>query len=254
MMALDSYNNLDKWPLAGIDRFVTLCKEYGVEDVNVTGSNTDPLLYRHTEKLVGWLRLVWDDVKIGIRTNGAVPPDVSKHTWSLYDKGSISLTSLDPRIYAATMGNGYPPDIPGILQVAPFIPKVNIVLCPAAVEGRDLLITLNRLREMGIEEVHLREPYGQPHIGNPMSVAGFDRTGTLFGMPVYKCGTVDVVYWDVHYVKIGSINLYANGKTNLTYPITKGHCPQTGSVKPQSSFMYSGRVREQWLNPRSSDG
>jgi len=51
MMALDSHNTLGTWPLPGIDEFVEECHNHSVTQVNLTGSNTDPLLYRRTAEL-----------------------------------------------------------------------------------------------------------------------------------------------------------------------------------------------------------
>ena len=67
-------------------------------------------------------------------------------------------------------------------------------------------------------------------------------------MPVYEYENSRITYWDVHYVEVESINLYANGKVSLTYPITKGRCDTTGEVLDQSFFRTSGRVRNQWAN------
>ena len=50
---------------------------------------------------------------------------------------------------------------------------------------------------------------------------------------------------DVHYVEVESVNLYANGRVSITYPITKGYDP-SGVVFPQFTFP-GGRVHEQWL-------
>ena len=52
MMDLDPENNLDTWPLLGLDKFVERCNERSITDVFVTGTNTDPMLYKHTAQLV----------------------------------------------------------------------------------------------------------------------------------------------------------------------------------------------------------
>jgi hypothetical protein len=243
MMALDPLNTLDSWPLPGFDKFIETCKRRGVTEINLTGSNTDPLMYRHHDELCAALRWEWPEGRIGIRTNGVLAlkrPDV----WAWYDKASISVTSLNPEIYRATMGNGTPPDIAAIMAMRPEMPlKVNVVLCPETVQTGDVYLTLNRLADMGVKTVNLREPYGQPHIGDPLKV----KSGSRLGMPRHQWGNMDVTYWDVHYVEVESVNLYANGTVSETYPITKGHAP-TGTVEGQEHFRKSGRVNEQWLS------
>jgi pyruvate-formate lyase-activating enzyme len=258
MMALDPYDNLDKRNLDGFDEFIQKCLEHDIKEVNFTGSNTDPLLYKHQAALIADLHAAISDVKIGLRTNGALILK-NPYLWSLYDKASISVTTLDPELYVKTMGQGSPPDLEKIIALRPSLPlKVNVVLCPEILvpkasdpyQREDLLLTIKKLRQLGIKKINLREPYGQPHIGDPMKRFGMLKTGEVLGMPLYGIGDTDVVYWDVHYVEVESVNLYANGVVSVTYPITKGHDPVTGDVKDQGNFEKSGRIREQWLNSK----
>lgn len=67
----------------------------------------------------------------------------------------------------------------------------------------------------------------------------------VLGMPSYNYRGMSVTYWDVHYVEVESVNLYANGSVSITYPITKGYDP-SGLVLDQSHFP-GGRIHEQWL-------
>jgi hypothetical protein len=166
----------------------------------------------------------------------------------LFDKASISITSLDPHLYRKTMGQGTPPNVEKILRMSKFNDiKINIVLCPETVLTKDVFKTINKLIDMGVRTINLREPYGQPHIGDPME-HWFRNTSTTFGMPTYHHRGAWITYWDVHYVEVESVNLYANGVVSTTYPITKGHDPVTGTVKGQEHFTNSGRVCNQWLN------
>lgn len=244
MMALDPLNNLGAWPMAGWDEFIAQCHLRSVREVNLTGSNTDPLLYRHHEELCAALRSAIPGVRLGLRTNGALATRMPS-VWRLYDKASVSVTSLSPEIYRKTMGRGEPPDIGAILALSPGMPlKVNIVLCPEILAGGDLFATLDSLAASGVVTVNLREPYGQPHLGDPMP-QGF-RAGSRLGMPRYEYRGMDVTYWDIHYVEVESVNLYANGRVSTTYPVTRG-CAEDGRVDGQEKFERSGRVREQWL-------
>ena len=246
MMALDPLNNLDQWPPKNLEAFVDECLARNISEVNLTGSNTDPLLYRHTRKLREYLSERIPNLVFGVRTNGAA---IFSHQddWDLFDKGSISYTSADPAIYKKTMGQGNPPNIKSVQRVTKFPLKVNIVLCPEILNG-DLEATLNYLAECGIQKVNLREPYGQPHIGNPVEQnPEFVRLEDLFGMPRYAYRGMSVVYWDVHYVHVESVNLYANGEVSVDYPVTRGHCRATGKVEGQENFTKSGRIRPQWV-------
>lgn len=250
MMALDSYDNLDTYPLNNFDEFIEKCKIQKVKEVNLTGSNTDPLLYKHQIKLIGDLRAELPGVRVGLRTNGALILKEPSN-WFLYDKASISVTTLNPELYVKTMGQGHPPNLERILNLRPGMPvKANVVICPEVLEGPapDLLNTIKELRHLGFKKINIREPYGQPHIGDPLAKLGFIKTGSVLGMPLYGIGDTDVVYWDVHYVEVESVNLYANGIISETYPVTEGHDPVTGKVEDQTHFQKSGRVTDQWLS------
>jgi hypothetical protein len=230
MMALDPLNNLKK----------------NIKEINVTGSNTDPLLYRHIYKLTWLLRQSIPGVRIGLRTNGVLILSNHKDLWTLYDKVSISVTSLDPELYTQTMGMGTPPNLEKIIAMGPTKElKLNVVLCPETVQTGDIFQTIAKASDLGIKRINLREPYGQPCIGDPLKGILKSETST-YGMPTYKWGSTLVTYWDVHFVEVESINLYANGIVSTTYPVSKGHCPDTGKVLDQGHFNQSGRIIEQW--------
>jgi len=239
MMALDKYNILDKWPLDGFDEYIKTCREYGVETIYLTGTNTDPLLYKHLDKMNEYM--YQNHFTFGVRTNAVYDLSLLRY----FDKGSVTICSLDPIIYKKMMGMGEPPSIYKILDATRnwFDFKVNIVLGLENI-GDDLIRTILRLGLAGVRKINLREPYGQPHIGDPLK-RNYTADFTTLGMPVYKFYDCEVTYWDVHYVEVESVNLYASGRTSLTYPITKG-CADDGIVLDQTHF-HGGRVREQWV-------
>lgn len=77
-----------------------VCQKKGIREINLTGSNTDPLLYRHIPELRGYLEAVIPDLIFGVRTNGALAlRRIKEKVWQLFDKASISITSFDPEIY-----------------------------------------------------------------------------------------------------------------------------------------------------------
>ena len=147
-----------------------------------------------------------------------------------------------------------------VLALAPNDLKVNVVLCPeiCADNYHDLFKTLYYLINVGVHRINLREPYGQPHQGNPMVTflttfgdgrcpVEMQRLDDRYGMPRYRIGATEILYWDVHYVGVESVNLYTgDGRISIEYPITKG-CVEGGIVQPQSEFPLAGRKYEQWL-------
>ena len=251
MMALDPYNNLDTWPLTNFSEFVATCKEKGVSEVNITGTNTDPLLFTHTLELREALDANFPELLFGLRTNGVLAlarPDL----WELYNKASITVCSFTPDVYKKMMGRGKAPDIAEIIAQSNHMKslKLNVVLGPENTAERthddsaDVYETLRHAADLGIARVNLREPYGQPHVGDPMA-GKYEQVKTTLGMPTYDFRGVQVTWWDVHYVEVESVNLYASGKVSVTYPITLGHDDATGKVLAQENFQ-GGRVHEQW--------
>lgn len=241
MMALDSYNTLDTFPLKNIDEFLLECYKRKINEINMTGTNTDPMLYKHTGKLRGYIREQIPDLIFGIRTN-AVKKDYD--LFRFYDKGSITICSLNEEIYKEMMGLGKPPDLDFLLRATRhwIDRKINIVLGPENVE-EDIFNTIDILSNKGIDKINLREPYGQPHVGNPISRP---KEQDVLGNPGYWFKDTLVTYWDVHYTEVESVNLYANGNVSTDYPITRGH-HKNGEVKDQSNFEH-GRQVEQWVN------
>ena len=245
MMALDKYNVLDKFPLDGLDEFIVQCNERGISEINMTGSNTDPMLYLHTEKLKNYLSERIPNLFFKIRTN-AVKRDLD--LLKFYDGGSVTICSFDNDIYKQMMGLGKPPDFEKILQATKHWTdfKVNIVLGDENVKSGDIHKTLAILERYGVPKVNLREPYGQSHIGNPLD--GLSSCGSVFGNPFYFYDNgMIVTYWDVHYTEVESVNLYANGIVSNTYPVTKGHDPINGNVLSQENWT-KGRHFNQWVS------
>lgn len=246
MQLLDALNNLDVFPLKNIDEFIDRCIEKNINEINVTGSNTDPLLYKHTAKLKEYIKSRIPNLVFGIRTN-SVLGNTRGDILQLYDKGSITICSFDPVIYKKMMGQGEPPRLNEILPNFKHFNrlKMNVVLGDENVETGDILRTIRMAMMYRFDTLNLREPYGQTHIGNPMERWNFKESGRHLGMPYYMYGRLRITYWDVHFVEVESVNLYANGVVSLTYPVTKGHDPQNGQVTEQSKWG-KGRHFSQW--------
>lgn len=244
MPGQDMNNNLDG-ELEGLEEFILACREKGVTEVNLTGTNTDPLMRSGLSSLCIYLRTAGFD-NIGIRTNG-VRIGVLETVMPYIDKVSISVTSFDPDLYKTTMGQGIPPDMARICRVAALYNvdvKLNVVLCPET-PHTDLVNTISLASGLGIKRINFREPYGQTHIGDPFEQILLPKKH-VFGNPCYEIAEVECTYWDVHYTEVESVNLYADGKISLDYPVTRGHSDEYGDVRDQS-FFEQGRQRSQWI-------
>ena len=232
MPGQDMNNNLSG-ELLGLEKFTNMCRDRKVTEVNITGTNTDPLLRRDISAVLKTLRLS-GFTNIGMRTNG-VKTSRLVELMPLLDKVSISITSFNSDLYKKTMGSWTVPDIAKIVRAADehgvFL-KLNVVLCPETVNSGDIYATVHAAEELGIEKINFREPYGQTHIGDPFAQHGRRPDKVVFGNPCYfSTYGVQCTYWDVHYTEVESINLYADGKVSTDYPITLGHSEEHGDVK-----------------------
>lgn len=242
MMELDKYNTLDSWPLSGIETFVQECVDRRISEINVTGTNTDPMLYNHTSELKDYLNARIPNLLFGIRTN-AVRKNMD--VLRLYDRGSITICSLNEDIYRAMMGQGSPPNLLDVIENTKHWTDttINIVLGDENVSTGDIFGTINHISSLNVDKINLREPYGQPRIGNPL--LHLQNVGEIYGNPYYFFGNTMVTYWDVHYTEVESVNLYANGRVSTDYPITRGHS-DNGAVFSQENFT-KGRHNNQWV-------
>jgi hypothetical protein len=247
MMDLDAYNSLSVHPeeMDGLDEFLRECERRGVSEINLTGTNTDPLLFQHTQELRDYIEDRIYPLRFGLRTNGALASKYP-YRWNVFDKASVTVCSVDRDIYAQMMGRGEPPNISEIVALSEYDDiKCNIVLGPENTRGADWLDTVLHLAARGVSRFNLREPYGQPHVGDPCK-GKLARVGKVYGQPTYAAPYgARVTYWDVHYCHVESVNLYASGKVSIDYPITRGHS-ENGSVVEQSKWTH-GRHRQQWV-------
>lgn len=246
-MGVDHLNILDVYPVRGYRRFIQTCQDTETREVYLTGTNTDPTLYRHLPQLLEDLHGEAYFTKVGLRTNGV--SEVSDDVLSLITHMSLSCPSVDTKVYVENMGMGIPPDIGRWVRRCVRVGvalRVNVVLTPSVLPG--LMAYLKRLSSVGVQSVNLREPYGQSRVGNPLTRQ--EPIRYRFGMPVYDIYGMDVMYWDVHYVEVESVNLYANGHVSVTYPVSKGHDFDKGVVRDQTQWGV-GRQTMQWRGRRT---
>jgi molybdenum cofactor biosynthesis enzyme MoaA len=120
--------NLDIFPPRNLDRFLGLVRGYGIRQVVVTGTNTDPQLYHHEHKLLALLRgELPAGTSISLHTNGLLALD-KMETLNCYDRVSLSIPSLDPQIYRRMMGASRMPAMEDILQRARVPIKVSCLV------------------------------------------------------------------------------------------------------------------------------
>jgi len=248
MQALEPFNNLKKENLDGFDEFIDKCKERNITEVALTGSNTDPLLYKFIPELKRKLQDRLDLKMFRITTNGVKILN-NLEIWNLFNFASITFCSFDENINQKMMG-GKPVNINEIIKQTKFDFRINILLSSCNIINNDLMITIDKLIDAGTKKINLREPYGQPNmrllLNNFMNQNNLKFTHKILGNDALIYKGCEICYWDVHYTEVESINLYANGKVSDDYPITRGH-DISGAVFSQNHWKFEGRKYQQWL-------
>ena len=120
--------NLDTFPLTNFDTFLELIKEHQIPEVIFTGTTTDPLLYRHQERLLDIFEREIPHVRRAIHTNGFL---IMKKLdlFQRYTKCTLSLPSFRQEIFEIMMGTKQKvPDIPTISDHSDIPVKVSRIV------------------------------------------------------------------------------------------------------------------------------
>ena len=249
MQALEPFNNLSKEHLDGFEEFLDKCKSRSITEVALTGSNTDPLLYKFIPQLKDKLQKSLDLQMFRVTTNGVRVLN-NLDTWKLFDFASITFCSFDKQVNQEMMG-GEPVNIQKIIEHTPFDFRINVLLSTKNVCNNDLMLTIDKLIAAGTKKINLREPYGQPNMRQALITFlqqnSLKFSHKIFGNDALIYKGCEICYWDVHFTEVESVNLYANGRVSDDYPITRGHDAETGTVVSQDNWEFEGRKHQQWL-------
>ena len=206
-------DNLDEFPPRNLDRFVEMIREHGIRQVALTGTTTDPQLYRHEARLLEHLRRALPaGAQISLHTNGRLALK-KLDTLNLYDKACISFPTFNPVTYQKMMGVQPLPDLGKIMQRARLPIKVSCVVNERnADETPDFLA---RCHAMGVRRLVFRKLYGDTREWNV--TAGLARRGDYRGNPVYDYDGVQVTTWDFEQSESSCINLFSTGVIGTSY-------------------------------------
>jgi MoaA/NifB/PqqE/SkfB family radical SAM enzyme len=209
-------DNLGLFPPRNLAAFAALLRQHGVRQVVLTGTNTDPQLYRHEARLVTWLREQLPGVRLSLHTNGQLA--LSKMAvLNAYDRVSLSFPSFDPGTYERMTGSCRVPDLERILQEARVPVKVSCVVNEHNVGQLEDFLT--RCRALGVRRVVLRQLYGDTRRGDILP--GQAPVSTYRNNPVYDYGGMEVTYWRFEDTSSTSLNLFSNGSISSEYLLAR---------------------------------
>jgi molybdenum cofactor biosynthesis enzyme MoaA len=215
-------DTLDRFPLPNLDAFATLLREHGIHQVVLTGTNTDPQLYRHEGRLIHWLRERVPDAQLALHTNGQLALSKLK-VLNMYDRATISFPSFNSRTFARMTGTEQMPDLEAIVHVARIPVKISCLVGEHNVDEVEGFVA--RCQEIGVRRVVLRQQYDPtrrdrafvPSIRAIIRQAAWPILSTYRNNPVYNYRGVEVTCWDFDRTTSTSLNLFSDGSISTEY-------------------------------------
>ncbi len=208
--------NLDRYPLAGQERFVQALMRQGVREVTLTGTNTDPLLYRHLDRLITALQARVPGVRLNLHTNGMAAPG-RMAVINRCHRVCVSVPSFEPDTIRRLTGTRRGVDLAALVTGARIPVKVSVLLSPHNLEQIPRMI--RRCRELGVRRMVLRQPYPGP--GDLEPLPGREPARIFAGNPVYEVDGMEVTVWDFAATQLRCINLYSDGSITGDYLLAR---------------------------------
>lgn len=226
--------NLDCYPPRNLEALIEKVWQHAIRQVVFTGSNTDPQLYRHEERLLACLRQqLPPGTQYALHTNGRLA--VKKMAiFNQYDRVTISLPTFSPATYRVMMGRPDPPDLKALLAGATVPVKISCVV--TARNRAETPAFLERCAALGIRRIVLRKLYGDPRpwpIVLPWDELDLAQTGAYRGNPIYTVRGMEVTLWDFQGTRSTSINLFSSGLLSDQYLLNRARSAEDSPLIPE---------------------
>jgi molybdenum cofactor biosynthesis enzyme MoaA len=193
-----------------------LIRQHDIRQITLTGTNTDPQLYRHEALLLSWLREHLPMARISLHTNGQLAMR-KLATFNMYDRATISFPSFTPQVFANMTGSRHMPDLAAILRAARIPIKVSCVIGEQNAHQIDDFVA--RCHSIGVRRLALRQLYGDNRQWPILS--DLEPVYYFRGNPVYDYFGVQVTYWHFEHTTTTSLNLFADGTISSEYLLTR---------------------------------
>jgi cyclic pyranopterin phosphate synthase len=222
-------SNLGLFPLKGLSRFTRALRAHGVTQVTLTGTNTDPQLYSHEERLLAYLRRRVPGVRVSLHTNGVLALRRIR-TFNRYDRATISLPSFSPRTCRLMTGRAHVLDLERIISAACIPIKISTLVTRHNLG--EIPEILARCRALGLRRVVLRKLYGQRRPGSFDLLdlfSGQAPVGRFGGQPIFRYGEMEVTIWDFSRASLRCLNLFSDGTIGTQYELERNAALQDAS-------------------------
>ena len=216
--------------------FLERCKAEGIQNIYLTGQNTDPLLYPWLQNLVHCIQS--EGFSCGVRTNGflALKPENIKALQAMQEEVGYSIHTLNPITQKMILGRSDVPLWQTILQI-PDIKKVRVSLvvnrCNES-EFFDILKFLSQFKQVRYIQVRRISTDTREKLLMP-DMAAFERVYTkvreIFPLKrkfvsdaeEYEIYGKPVDFWRTVKTSANSINFFTDGTISDLYFIVEGY-------------------------------
>lgn len=239
---LGQYNQLKTYYSYWKDfrRFLTICKRDNIENIYITGQNTDALLYKYLEELIHYLQVDWQ-FNVGLRTNGYHAIDMMDTINTCKRNIGYSIHSFDPSTNKKIMGRDDIPNWHYILMHTKHC-RVSIVVNRYN-RGRVFSILSHIGGYPSIEYIQLRKvstdtrkdqlQEDQDAYEDLKHVidTNFPKTYEYYGAQAYHMYGKDVLLWATVETDVNSHNYFTDGTISTEYFIVEGYLSNRDMVR-----------------------
>jgi molybdenum cofactor biosynthesis enzyme MoaA len=215
-------NNLDQFRLASLQSFLDQVKARHIRDISISGTNTDPLLYRHKNALLQTIRAALPSVRINLHTNGLLAFRYLDFVNNC-DRLTLSLSTLRPSTARLLTGSPHVLDLASLLPRLHIPAKLSSVLLPENVDEIPQLILL--CQSLGIKRLALRKLVAPP-LSHAVPVPALPALALpptpsrFFAQnPVYDLPDLEVTLWDFDLSSLRCLNLFSDGTMSDSYSL-----------------------------------
>ncbi len=213
-------NNLKEFPLRNLDGFVKLLHQHQIKEIVLTGTTTDPQLYRHEARLLAWLKEQFSpfshETRLSLHTNGQLALR-KMDVFNQYHRVCLSFPSFKADTYQMMMGSPRVPDLAEILRQAVVPVKISCLLTEHNLG--ELADFLDRCGALGLKRVVLRQLYSDTRRWTlPPQLT---PVATYRDNPVYDYHGLEVTYWRFDQTSSASLNLFSDGTISPHYLLTQ---------------------------------
>ncbi|MFQ5578788.1 MAG: radical SAM protein, partial [Anaerolineae bacterium] len=213
-------DNLRQYPPRNFDAFLALVRRHGITEITLTGTCTDPQLYRHEARLIRRLRRALPHAKLSLHTNGLLALK-KMALFNRYDRVTVSCSSFDPAVHQKITGVPKMANLPEILRRATVPVKVSAIINEHTAGQVDEFLA--RCAAIGARRVALRRLYGDarrwdilPHL----------RPARYFRRnPVFNVFGMEVTVWNFQQTSTRALNLFSDGTISGEYLLASAAAP-----------------------------